>query len=204
MVAALAIAIVVIVGGLLILLASSSSNDGTASTVDSVGAGDSPPATVAPTTGAAEVAPPATAEVEPVATATVVPSETPPTPPPSSPPTPAPAPTRGLGDLGLVQPILDEACDGRFITFVGSAVGAEPYADEVFSLLAQYPGSNYIWTKSCPSLRQEFRDGNDIYGVVYGPYATQQEACDAVSFGPPDAYVRRISTTDPQDHTVAC
>ena len=130
--------------------------------------------------------------------------EPPTTPAPSPAPTAVPGPTRGPGDLGLDQPILDEACDGRYITFVGSAVGAEPYADEVASLLVQYPGSNYIWTKACPSLRQEFRDGNDIYGVVFGPYVTQQEACDAVSFGPPDAYVRRISTTDPQDHTVDC
>jgi len=71
-------------------------------------------------------------------------------------------------------------------------------------LLAEYPDSRYIWTEACPSLRQEFRDGNDIYGVVFGPYATQGEACDAMALGPPDAYVRRISTTDSEDHTVEC
>ena len=150
-------------------------------------------ASTAPATTEAAVALPVT---------TVVVVEPPSTPPPSPPPTPGS--TRAVGDLGLDQPILDEACDGRYITFVGSAVGAEPYDAEVSSLLAQYPGSNYIWTRACPSLRQEFRDGNEIYGVVFGPYVTQREACDAVSFGPPDAYVRRISTTDPQDHTVDC
>ena len=134
-------------------------------------------------------------------TTTVVESTAPATEPQ---PTLPPEPSRAAGDLGLQQPILDEACDGRYITFVGSAVGALPYAEEVDSLLARYPGSNYIWTRACPSLRQEFRDGNDIYGVVFGPYLTQQEACDAVAFGPSDAYVRRISTTDPEDHTVDC
>ncbi len=54
------------------------------------------------------------------------------------------------------------------------------------------------------TLRLEFRDGNDIYGVVFGPYLTQSEACDAVVFGLPDAYVLPISTTDPEDHTVEC
>jgi len=39
---------------------------------------------------------------------------------------------------------------------------------------------------------------------VFGPYSTQQEACDARDLGPADAYVRRISTTDAQDHTIRC
>lgn len=119
-------------------------------------------------------------------------------------PDPDLTPTRALGDLGLDQPILDEACDGRFITFVGSAVGDLPYSEVVSTLLAEYPGTNYIWTKACPSLRQEFSDGSDIYGVVFGPYPTLAEACAAAAFGPVDAYVRRISTTDPPEHTVDC
>lgn len=200
MIAALAIAIVVIVGGLAILLTSGSGDDdaGVASPV--------PPTSVVPTSTDDSSNP--STEVS-VVDDTVV-SEQTSAPEPTSPPSPAPtpppsaAPTRGPGDLGLEQPILDEACDGRYITFVGSAVGAMPYEEEVSTLLARYPDSNYIWTKACPSLRQEFRDGNDIYGVVFGPYLTQAEACDAVAFGPPDAYVRRISTTDPEDHTVEC
>ena len=205
MVAALAIAIVVIVGGVFVLLASNSGADDSAGTVDSADNRDSASVTAAPSTDAAQIVPADTGEgqLEPIVTAPVA-TDPPPTSQPLPPLTPAPAPTRAAGDLGLAQPILDETCDGRYITFVGSAVGAEPYADEVATLLARYPGSNYIWTRACPSLRQEFRDGNDIYGVVFGPYTTRQEACDAVSFGPPDAYVRRISTTDPQDHTVDC
>ncbi len=119
-------------------------------------------------------------------------------------PDPTTAPNRGDGDLGLDQPILDEDCDGRYITFVGSAVGNRPYRTAVAELLDRYPGTEYIWTKSCPSLRQEFTDGADIYGVVFGPFASRQDACAARSSGPADAYVRRISTTDSADHTVEC
>ncbi|MGB3735730.1 MAG: hypothetical protein WA964_12280, partial [Ilumatobacter sp.] len=119
-------------------------------------------------------------------------------------PTVTPAPTRGPGDLGLTRPILDESCDGRYVTFVGSAVGDLPYDAVVESLLDEYPGSDYIWTKACPSLRQEFTTGTDIYGVVFGPYATRQQACNARDRGPDGSYVRRISTTDPEDHTIRC
>ncbi len=119
-------------------------------------------------------------------------------------PTTTVVPARGAGDLGLAQPILDEPCDGRYITFVGSAVGDLPYADAITELLAQFPGTNYLWTKSCPSLRQTFTDGSDIYGVVFGPFASQDEACAAAAAGPDDAYVRRISSTDAADHTVSC
>lgn len=202
MVAALAVAIVVIVGGIFVLLASSSGgDDGVTTDADdpapSVAVGQA--TTVLPE--AAPATPDTSSAPEPTSTDPSAPASTvAPTPAPTSPPDPI----RSPGDLGLVQPILNEPCDGRFITFVGSAVGDEPYPDVVSSLLARYPGSNYIWTRSCPSLRQEFRNGNDIYGVVFGPYLTRQEACDAVSFGPPDAYVRRISTIDPPDHTVEC
>lgn len=202
MIAALAIAIVVIVGGLAVLLTSGSGDDEAGvATVDTASptavAPTSPDDSSNPSTEVSAVDDPGTSEQ------TTAPE---PTSPPSPAPTPPPteAPTRGPGDLGLAQPILDEECDGRYITFVGSAVGAMPYEEEVATLLARYPNSNYIWTRACPSLRQEFRDGNDIYGVVFGPYLTQAEACDAVAFGPPDAYVRRISTTDPEDHTVEC
>ncbi len=151
------------------------------------------------------VVPPPTEAPIPAPTSPPVPAPTSP-PAPTTPPAPTspPAPTRGPGDLGLTQPILDETCDGRYITFVGSAVGEQPYGPVVEELLRSYPGTNYIWTKACPSLRQEFSTGADIYGVVFGPYATQQEACNAIAFGPVDAYVRRISTFDPPDHTIEC
>jgi serine/threonine-protein kinase len=202
MVAALAVAIVVIVGGIAILLVSSSGGDEAVTT-------DVPDSVRSDTADAVTSVPAQDGSSLPTTSPAALPAPTQPTTPastlpPTPAPTPPPGPSRGPGDLGLVQPILDEPCDGRFITFVGSAVGDEPYPDVVSNLLSRYPGSNYIWTRSCPSLRQEFRDGSDIYGVVFGPYPTQQEACEAVSFGPPDAYVRRISTIDPPDHTVEC
>jgi hypothetical protein len=205
MIAALAIAVVVIAGGVFVLLVSGSDGGGSTA-VTATSTTTFAVETVAPSSVPPEVVTPVT-EAVPVESTVAESTVPPPTPPPSAAPTAPtapPGPVRAAGDLGLTQPILDEACDGRYITFVGSAVGAAPYADEVATLLARYPGSNYIWTKACPSLRQEFRDGNDIYGVVFGPYPTREEACAAVSFGPPDAYVRRISTTDPEDHTVDC
>jgi hypothetical protein len=222
MIAALAVLVVGIAGGSFALLmsggntASQPIDDPVASSV-----GPATPTTLVPATEA-ESSDPAVAEQPEVATTptpvtTLAPVTTPApvttleattvpaAPEPTSPPVAVvPAPGRGAGDLGLTQPILDEVCDGRFITFVGSAVGQQPYTNVVSTLLNQYPGTNYIWTKSCPSLRQEFTDGADIYGVVFGPYATVQEACNAIDFGPADAYVRRISTFDPQDHTVSC
>ena len=203
MIAALAVAVVVIVGGVFILLSTGSETTRTAD--EDV---------LAPTATSEPIAVDSTAPL-PIETLPIetLPTETLPAPTIASPPStavPVPTPTapaapsRGAGDLGLTQPILDEACDGRYITFVGSAVGDQPHAQVVSTLLEQYPGTNYIWTKSCSSLRQEFTSGADIYGVVFGPYATQQEACDARRSGPVDAYVRRISTFDPQDHTILC
>ena len=114
------------------------------------------------------------------------------------------APDPSSPDLGLSAPMLEVTCNGGYVTFVGSAVGNQPYANVVSSLLEAYPGSGYLWTKSCPSLRQEFTDGSDIYGVVFGPFDTQAAACAAISDGPADAYVRRLSTTDPANHTIDC
>lgn len=223
MIAALAVAAVVIVGGVFILLSRGSGGTEVARTGEdpSVPPGTAaetlpaePPVTATPGASAPAdpvatmpLPPPTEPTPEPVSTAAPV-STVPPvaasTLPPEPAPTAPPAPTRGPGDLGLTQPILDEACDGRYITFVGSAVGERPYGVVVDELLDLYPGTNYVWTRACPSLRQEFSNGAEIYGVVFGPYATQQEACDARAFGPVDAYVRRISTFDPQDHTITC
>lgn len=191
MIAALAVAAVVIIGGVFVLLSSGSGENEVARPgQDSVAsATDAPiPSEVPPVESLSAVtAPPETAGTsEPAVTVATT------------------APVRAPGDLGLDQPILDESCDGRYITFVGSAVGDRPYNVVVSELLDLYSGANYIWTRACPSLRQEFTDGAEIYGVVFGPYATEQEACDARVFGPEDAYVRRISTFDPQDHTIGC
>jgi hypothetical protein len=222
MAAALVVAIVVIVGGIFILLAADSdetAGDDALVGVDTTDVSTTTPATsVAPTTTAAPATTAAAAPVATVAAPTVpaTPAAAPPppastiAPPPPSmtlappPPTVPVAPARAPGDLGLAQPILDEACDGRYITFVGSAVGATPYADAVTSLLNEYPGTNYIWTRSCPSLRQSFSDGSEIYGVVFGPYLSLEQACAARASGPSDAYVKRISTFDPPEHEIDC
>jgi|GEM_PF-6422898 len=153
--------------------------------------------TPAPTTAAPTTAAPTTAAPTTVAPTTAAPTTAAPT-------TAGPDPSRAAGDLGLDQPILDAACDGRYITFVGSAVGTADYATVVTSLLDAYPGTEYLRTRSCPSLTQRFSDGSDIYAVVFGPFSSQAEACAARDRGPDDAYVRRISTTDPSDHTVSC
>ena len=172
-----------------------------------------PPSTPPTEPAPASTAPTAPAATEPAATAPAPSTDAPPptteapsvTPAPTAAPEPEPTtPPRGPGDLGLTQPILDEECDGRYITFVGAAVGDRAYDAVVDSLLDLYPEARYIWTRACPSLRQELDSGADIYGVVYGPFETRQEACDARETGPEGAYVRRISTTDPQDHTVDC
>lgn len=195
MIAALAVAAaVVIIGGVFVLLVSGSGENevarpGQDSVASATAAPDAPIPSEAPPV---ESLPAVTAPAE-----TAGPSEPAVTVAPT-------APVRAPGDLGLDQPILDESCDGRYITFVGSAVGDRPYNVVVSELLDLYSGANYIWTRACPSLRQEFTDGAEIYGVVFGPYATEQEACDARVFGPEDAYVRRISTFDPQDHTIGC
>lgn len=219
MIAALVVAAVVIVGGGLILVLSGGDDQQTGDSIVAPAAttasASTTPDTVPPTASSSDVATTiATTTVAAAPVSTLPPATLPPTtvppplptaaPPPPSVVVPPVEPVRGPGDLGLSQPILNEPCDGRYITFVGSAVGDRPYADVVTQLLASYPGSNYIWTKSCPSLRQVFQDGSDIYGVVFGPYGTAAEACDARRSGPPDAYVRRISTTDPQDHMIDC
>ncbi len=202
MIAAVVVAVIVIVGGLSILMASGSSGDENARPDTSEPLAASTDAEVAAVESSVvddletvETVPTEVIVTSQTGTSETVATET------TSPP---PPPTRGPGDLGLTQPILDEECDGRYVTFVGSAIGDRPYSTVVDELLDLYPGTNYVWTKACPSLRQEFSDGADIYGVVFGPYATQQEACDARAFGPQDAYVRRISTSDPEDHTVSC
>lgn len=220
MIAALAVLVIAIAGGIFVLLMAG--NDTVSQPIDDPVATPTDPASPTaavessdpdvpdPTETAITSAPVATLEAATVSAVpdTTVPESTVPettVPETIAPPATASPPlARAAGDLGLSQPILDEACDGRFITFVGSAVGQRPYSDVVSTLLNQYPGTNYIWTKACPSLRQEFTNGADIYGVVFGPYVTVEEACNAIGFGPADAYVRRISTFDAQDHTVSC
>lgn len=232
MIAALSVVAVVIVGGLFVLLLSGGDDDETGDSIADPAVSEVV-TTIAPleaTTVAATAPPTAAPTTLDAGTSTVTTLPSPPTtlapPPPTTlapppqvtaalPPAPtlAPVPStvapplepiRGPGDLGLAQPILNEPCDGRYITFVGSAIGERPYPEVVSELLALYPGTNYIWTRACPSLRQEFTDGSEIYGVVFGPYATVEEACDARRAGPLDSYVRRISTTDPEDHQIDC
>jgi serine/threonine-protein kinase len=96
-------------------------------------------------------------------------------------------------------------CDDSYITIVASAVVPSLYPKTVGDALAQYSDSQYLLTKTtCPSLRAQYVDGSDIYVVYFGPYFSREEACDARVRGPPDAYVKQLSSDLPGDHEVSC
>jgi serine/threonine-protein kinase len=177
------------------------------------------PPTVAPAT-----APPAT-PAPTVAPTLVPPTLVPPTAPPTQPPTtlapttvaqttvaPAPTTTRPTTtvpassvDLGVPgHPITQPPCDGGYITVLGSAIGDQATADSMAAVLNQYPGSNYLRTDvTCSSLTPS-SNGQPIYVVYFGPFATDREACAARTQGPKDAYVRRLSNDLPPTHSVQC
>ena len=167
-----------------------------------------PPSTVAPNTVAPNTVAPSTVAPSTVAPSTVAPSTAPPStaPPSTAPPTTPipvaaidPATGRGFGDLGLEQPVLAEPCSGSYVTFVfGIAGGTRPYSEQMQRGLDAFPGSNYVWGGMCPSLRQFNDNGDEIYGVVYGPFASAGQACDLErQFASEGAYVRRLDTVDP-------
>lgn len=107
----------------------------------------------------------------------------------------------GFGDLGLRSPISQPACDGSFITVVYSAVIPGRYRSAVAANLAKYRGSSYLLTSTtCPSLTP-YKDGNQIYAVYYGPYATLAEACSA---RPSGAYPRVLATDWPWESYHKC
>jgi cytoskeletal protein RodZ len=173
------------------------------------------PPTIAPT------APPATV---PLTAAPTAPPTPPPTPPPTQPPTTvapatvaaattvAPTTTRpattlpaSTVDLGVPgHPVTQPPCDDGYITVLGSAIGAQATADSMEAVLNQYAGSHYLRTDvTCSSLTPS-SNGQPIYVVYYGPFATDREACAARSQGPKDAYVRRLSNDLPPTHSVSC
>ncbi|MFK8024973.1 MAG: zinc ribbon domain-containing protein [Ilumatobacter sp.] len=224
MIAALAIAAVVIIGGVIILfaagsdgddairtdpdataptsLASSTTLDGAATppTTEPPPSPSSVPVSTLPTTSLPETSLP----VGPVETTIVPPTSLPPSttaPPTTAPPTTAPPTTviagRGPGDLGLAQPILDWPCTGDYITFVRGVVGgAVPYPEQVSTGLGDFPGSGYLWGGLCPSIRTATDGGDDIYGIVFGPYDSAAEACAvAADFSEVGAYVRQFTAS---------
>jgi serine/threonine protein kinase, bacterial len=117
-------------------------------------------------------------------------------------PTPVQAisPTPALpGDLGVSLPMTRPACDGRFVVFTGAAVHPTAYRARVQDLLDTYPGSQYLRASdTCPSLRARDGAGNEIYGVYFGPFATQEQACNVRGLWAEDSYVKVLDTfTDP-------
>ena len=166
-----------------------------------------PPATAAPTLPptvpptAAPTQPPTTVPPTTVAATTVAPTTVGPT-TTRAPTTTVPASSVDLGVPG--HPITQPPCDGGYITVLGSAIGDQATADSMEEVLNQYDGSHYLRTDvTCSSLTPS-SNGQPIYVVYYGPFATDREACAARSQGPKDAYVRRLSNDIPPNHSVSC
>lgn len=109
------------------------------------------------------------------------------------------------GDLGIPgAPISFPACDGLFALFVGSAVTPGQYADDVAAFLAVNPGSTYVHNaRACTSLRGFTEEGNRIYGVYYGPFATEAVALASCRLAAAeDAFVKPLdNVTDPGEYT---
>jgi serine/threonine-protein kinase len=112
-----------------------------------------------------------------------------------------------MGDLGLSTPISRPACDSSWVVFVGSAVDAATYADDVAAQLAAHPGAAYLLTEGgCSSLRQRLPDGRSIYAVYLGPFPTQAAACAernglGVGVG---AYVKVLDDVTPAEQIWEC
>jgi serine/threonine-protein kinase len=97
------------------------------------------------------------------------------------------------------------ACDGRFITVVGSAVRPGSYPTDVARLLRRHSGSAYLFAEaSCSSLRARLPDGNSIYAVYLGPFATQAQACATRRTVGGDSYVRVLDDVTPAGRVVQC
>jgi serine/threonine-protein kinase len=99
------------------------------------------------------------------------------------------------------------ACDESFVVFVGSAITppAAIYRTDVQKLLDTYPGSEYLRTSdTCSSLRPYTGAGDPIYGVYYGPFGSQDEACQVRNTQGGDSYVRILDTVTPPGQTISC
>ena len=169
------------------------------------------PSTVAPTTVVPTtvpvVVPPTAAPTTTPATATT-PATNPPTTVPATTAAPSTSTVTSIppnGDLGLDRPISKPACDGKFITLIGSSVDPNGYAIQVKSILDLYPTAKYLRTELvCSSLRAKSAAGNAIYVVFFGPYASKQQACDARADGTDGAYVKVLDTTSDPGAGVNC
>jgi serine/threonine-protein kinase len=115
------------------------------------------------------------------------------------------APTTVPGDLMVRgRPMSKPACDGRYITIVGSSISPDHWLTDVTRALDAHPGSEYLRTdQTCGSLRPSV-DGNAIYSTYFGPFGTREEACAARARGPADAYVKQLSTALGPTHQVEC
>lgn len=107
------------------------------------------------------------------------------------------------GDLAIDgRPMQRPPCTGGYITILASSVGGSATAGSIGSLLASYPGSEYLRTdQTCASLRASV-DGQPIYVVYLGPFGDAADACAARAQGPEGAYPRRLS--DEPDAGVTC
>ncbi|MCJ0901081.1 hypothetical protein MTX38_28730 [Rhodococcus sp. ARC_M13] len=111
----------------------------------------------------------------------------------------------GSGDLGLSTPITPPTCDGLGIVVVYSATKPGNYATEVGNALAAHPGAKYLRTDhSCPSLRQESKEGNPIYAVYKPAGYTQAEVCAGVHRENDDAYGKWLDMKTDPNIIIAC
>lgn len=182
---------------------SSSTASSTVSPSDSTPSSDTVPGTTTP-------APmPSTSVVTATTTSTSTSSTTSTTTVPASTTTPTTAPDADPdavpGDLGIDgRPMQSPACDGSFITVLGSAVGSDATAAGIEAVLDTYAGSEYLRTdQSCSSLAQS-SNGDPIYVVYLGPFAFAEDACTARSEGPDGAYARQMSNDVGPNEAVDC
>ena len=121
-----------------------------------------------------------------------------------TPPTEQPA-QRGTGDLGLAIPMTVPECDGTGIVVLGNAVEPGDYAEEISTLLGQYPGASYLRTdRACPSLRQRSDAGSPIYAVYRVAGYTRAEVCASVAAAGGGSYGKWLDTTTDPTTMVAC
>ncbi len=108
-------------------------------------------------------------------------------------------------DLGIPgHPMSAPACDGSYIVHLAAATTPGGYVSAISNLLTRYPGSSYLRTNAtCSSLRPSDNDGDPIYSVFYGPYATLPEACAALSRAP-GAYVRILDVVTAPGTSQGC
>lgn len=173
------------------------------------------PTTISPTTISPTTVPlPTVTVTSPVTTPVTSPVTTPPTATTAASattvvPTTTPAPSTSVvganGDLGLDKPITKPACDGKYITLVGSSVDPDGYALQIGNVLKQYPAANYLRTGLvCSSLRAESAAGDPIYVVYFGPFSSKEQACRARDDGPDGAYVKVLDNTSNPGAGVNC